>query len=293
MPERYVPEVTRVEVAGRKLRLSSLDKVMYPSTETTKGEVLSYYAQVAPVLLPHLADRPVTRVRWPHGVEDQMFFEKNLPSGAPSWLPRVPVDDVTYPLVTDLADLTYLVNLNSLELHVPQWTFEDGEPQHPNRLVIDLDPGQAGRAARVRAGRPPRPRPARRPRARAVPRDLGEQGHAALRRARRRPQLGPGARPRPAARPGDDQAAPRPRPVEDDEVAAARQGLPRLEPERRGEDDDQPVLDARARAALRRRPPHVGRGGTRCGGTGLAQAADVRRGARAPRVRRRPRGRPP
>lgn len=142
MPERYVPEVTRVEVAGRKLRLTSLDKVMYPATETTKGEVLSYYAQVAPLLLPHLADRPVTRVRWPHGVEDQMFFEKNLPSGAPSWLPRVPVDDVTYPLVSDLADLTYLVNLNSLELHVPQWTMEDDEPQPPNRLVIDLDPGK-------------------------------------------------------------------------------------------------------------------------------------------------------
>ncbi|MFQ6171038.1 non-homologous end-joining DNA ligase [Oryzobacter sp. R7] len=142
MPERYVPEVTRVEVAGRKLRLTSLDKVMYPATETTKGEVLSYYAQVAPFLLPHVAARPVTRVRWPHGVEDQMFFEKNLPSGAPSWLPRVPVDDVTYPLVEDLADLTYLVNLNSLELHVPQWTVEDGEPQRPNRLVIDLDPGK-------------------------------------------------------------------------------------------------------------------------------------------------------
>ena len=142
MPERYVPEVTRVEVAGRRLRLTSLDKVMYPATETTKGEVLSYYAKVAPVLLPHVADRPVTRVRWPHGVEDQMFFEKNLPSGAPSWLPRVPVDDVTYPLIEDLADLTYLVNLNSLELHVPQWTVEDDEPQPPNRLVIDLDPGK-------------------------------------------------------------------------------------------------------------------------------------------------------
>ncbi|WP_392543690.1 non-homologous end-joining DNA ligase [Oryzobacter telluris] len=142
MPERYVPEVTRVEVAGRKLRLTSLDKVMYPATETTKGEVLSYYAQVAPFLLPHLADRPVTRVRWPHGVEDQMFFEKNLPSGAPSWLPRIRIDDVTYPYVTDIADLTYLVNLNSLELHVPQWTVVDDAPQHPNRLVIDLDPGK-------------------------------------------------------------------------------------------------------------------------------------------------------
>jgi len=136
------PQVTRVEVAGRRLRLTSLDKVMYPATETTKGEVLSYYAQVAPVLLPHVADRPVTRVRWPHGVEDQMFFEKNLPSGAPSWLPRVAVDDVTYPLVADLADLTYLVNLNSLEVHVPQWTVEDGERQNPDRLVVDLDPGK-------------------------------------------------------------------------------------------------------------------------------------------------------
>jgi bifunctional non-homologous end joining protein LigD len=137
------PQVTRVEVDGRKLRLTSLDKVMYPSTETTKGEVLDYYARVAPVLLPHLANRPVTRVRWPHGVEDQMFFEKNLPSGAPSWLPRVALDDVTYPLVTGLADLTYLVNLNSLELHVPQWTVDPaGAPENPDRIVIDLDPGR-------------------------------------------------------------------------------------------------------------------------------------------------------
>ena len=138
-----VPQVARVEVAGRKLRLTSLDKVMYPSTETTKGEVLNYYAQIAPVLLPHVTARPVTRVRWPHGVQDQMFFEKNLPSGAPSWLPRVPVDDVTYPLVTDLSDLTYLVNLNSLEIHVPQWTVDDeGGRKNPDRLVIDLDPGK-------------------------------------------------------------------------------------------------------------------------------------------------------
>lgn len=137
------PEVTRVEVDGRRLRLTSLDKVMYPSSETTKGEVLDYYARVAPVLLPHLADRPVTRVRWPHGVEDQQFFEKNLPSGAPSWLPRVAVDDVTYPLVPGTAELTYLVNLNSLELHVPQWTVTaEGERENPNRLVIDLDPGK-------------------------------------------------------------------------------------------------------------------------------------------------------
>lgn len=135
-------EVTRVEVAGRRLKLTSLDKLLYPHTETTKGEVLNYYAQVADVILPHLARRPVTRVRWPHGTSDQSFFEKNLPSGAPSWLPRVQVDDVTYPLVEDLAQLTYLVNLNSIELHIPQWRVDDdGRRQHPDRLVIDLDPG--------------------------------------------------------------------------------------------------------------------------------------------------------
>jgi bifunctional non-homologous end joining protein LigD len=131
-----------VQVEGRRLKLSILDKLLYPATETTKGEVLNYYAQVAPTLLPHIAHRPVTRVRWPHGTADQSFFEKNLPSGAPSWLPRVRVDDVTYPMVDDLAQLTYLVNLNSIELHVPQWTVdEDGTRLHPDRLVIDLDPG--------------------------------------------------------------------------------------------------------------------------------------------------------
>ncbi|WP_457254128.1 non-homologous end-joining DNA ligase [Pedococcus sp. P5_B7] len=141
MPERYVPQATRVEVAGRTLKLTSLDKLMYPSTETTKGELLNYYAQVADVLLPHLADRALTRVRWPHGTGDQSFFEKNLPSGAPSWLPRVKIDDVTYPMVEDLAQLTYLINLNSIELHIPQWRVLDGKRQHPDRLVIDLDPG--------------------------------------------------------------------------------------------------------------------------------------------------------
>ena len=68
-------EATAVQVAGRKLKLTSLDKLLYPSTETTKGEVLSYYARVADVMLPHLAHRPVSRVRWPHGVADQSFFE--------------------------------------------------------------------------------------------------------------------------------------------------------------------------------------------------------------------------
>ena len=140
-----------VSVAGRTLRVSNLDKVLYPATGTTKGEVLTYYVTHAERLLPELAGRPVTRIRWPEGVARDHFFEKNLPPGAPDWLPRVTVptpgssrgrDTITFPLVTDLAGLVYLVNLGSLELHVPQWRVdEDGRPLPPDRLVVDLDPG--------------------------------------------------------------------------------------------------------------------------------------------------------
>jgi len=152
MPDPRSEVVTAV-VDGRRLQLSNLDKILYPATETTKGEVLNYYARVAPFLLPHLADRPVTRIRWPHGTGGPSFFEKNLPAGAPSWLHYVTVstsgsrsqsgnDTIRYPVVRDTADLTYLANLASLELHVPQWRFgADGAPRHPDRLVIDLDPG--------------------------------------------------------------------------------------------------------------------------------------------------------
>jgi len=79
----------RVDVEGRTLRLRRLDKVLYPATGTTKGEVLDYYARVAPLLLPHLARRPVTRKRWPDGTVGQSFFEKNLPRGTPDWVERV------------------------------------------------------------------------------------------------------------------------------------------------------------------------------------------------------------
>ena len=149
MPER---DEVRVEVDGRTLKLSNLQKVLYPDTGTTKGEVLHYYAQVAPVLLPHLADRAVTRIRWPDGTGSGSFFEKNLPSGAPSWLRSETVassgsrgggDSITFPVVDGLAALTYLANLGSLELHVHQWKFgRNHQPRNPDRLVIDLDPGE-------------------------------------------------------------------------------------------------------------------------------------------------------
>ena len=144
-------EQVTVEVGGRRLKLSNLDKVLYPATGTTKGEVLHYYAQVAEVMLPHLADRAVTRIRWPNGTGEEKFFEKNLPPGAPEWLRSVRVsstgsrgggDTIDYPVVEDLAGLTYLANLASLELHVHQWRFgRNNQPRNPDRLVIDLDPG--------------------------------------------------------------------------------------------------------------------------------------------------------
>ena len=145
----------RVEVDGRTLSISNLGKVLYPGDGTTKGEVLHYYAQVAPVLLPHLQDRAVTRIRWPNGTGGPSFFEKNVPSGAPDWLHTAEVptsgsrgesrhgDRIVFPVIDSLAELTYLANLASLELHVHQWRVDGGgQPLNPDRMVIDLDPGQ-------------------------------------------------------------------------------------------------------------------------------------------------------
>ncbi|MDU0368258.1 ATP-dependent DNA ligase [Microbacterium sp. KSW4-17] len=140
-----------VRIDGRRLRLSNLDKVLYPETGTTKGEVIDYYSRIAPLLLPHVADRPLTRKRWPDGVgtasaPGEPFFAKALEPGAPAWVRRFPIDHSSgakdYPLVDDLPTLVYLAQVASLELHVPQWRFSsEGERQNPDRLVLDLDPG--------------------------------------------------------------------------------------------------------------------------------------------------------
>jgi len=144
----------RVEVDGRTLTLKNLAKVLFPQTGTTKGEVLDYYARIAPTMLPHLADRAVTRIRWPHGVEDMSFFEKNAPAGTPSWVRTVSVPTsgsrsgkgdgtIDFPVVDDLATLTWLGNLAAIELHVHQWRAgRDGRPRNADRIVIDLDPGE-------------------------------------------------------------------------------------------------------------------------------------------------------
>lgn len=145
------PDSQLVSVDGRQLKLRRLDKVLYPETGTTKAEVLDYYARIAPVLLLHLADRPVTRIRWPDGVGSQPFFEKNIPNHAPAWLRTVvlptpgssrQLETLRFPILADTAGLVWAANLAALELHVPQWTVGPrGGVHNPNRLVIDLDPG--------------------------------------------------------------------------------------------------------------------------------------------------------
>jgi bifunctional non-homologous end joining protein LigD len=142
-----------VTVDGRAIKLTNLDKVLYPATGTTKADVIGYYVGIASVMLPHLIDRPATRKRWPDGVGDSpdakptVFFNKDLLKGTPDWVTRFKIahrdHDNYYPAVNDLATLTWLGQLAALEIHVPQWQFgRNGQPRNPDRLVLDLDPGE-------------------------------------------------------------------------------------------------------------------------------------------------------
>ena len=142
-----MPDRLRVRVGARDLELSNLDKVLYPAAGFTKGEVIDYYTRMAEVLLPHLADRPLTRIRYPNGVQGNGFFEKNAPGGVPDWVrvENLPApgstkdrETIDYVVCDDLPTLVYLANLAALELHVPQWKVGSAGP---DRLVVDLDPG--------------------------------------------------------------------------------------------------------------------------------------------------------
>jgi bifunctional non-homologous end joining protein LigD len=149
MAEKTKPE--KVKVDGHTLTLTNLDKVFYPATGTTKRDVLAYYAAVAPVMIPHCANRAATRKRWVNGVgtpdqPGEMFFQKNLDESTPSWVKRASIQhkdhENEYPLVNDLATLTWLGQIATLEVHVPQWQFgRGGKLKNPDRLVLDLDPG--------------------------------------------------------------------------------------------------------------------------------------------------------
>ena len=151
-----MPERTTVEVDGRRLSLSNLDKELYPDG-FTKGEVVDYYVRIAPVLLPYVADRPMSFQRFPDGTSSKGFFAKNAPQGTPDWvrtvnLPapgttKVDRETLDYVVVEDLPTLVWAANLAALELHVPQWSVGPrGAVHDPDRLVLDLDPGEPATA---------------------------------------------------------------------------------------------------------------------------------------------------
>ncbi len=139
------PTSQEVTVDGRQLKVSNMDKVLYPATGFTKGQVIDYYTRVAPALLPHLQRRALTLKRYPNGVDKQFFYEKNCPSHRPPWVETVSVwssrnkADVNYCLANDLPTLVWVANLASLELHTSLAHADD--IQRPSMLVFDLDPG--------------------------------------------------------------------------------------------------------------------------------------------------------
>jgi len=135
---------TFIEMAGRRLPLSNLEKDLYPSYGFTKAQVLEYYRGIAPFMLPHLKDRALTFKRYPDGVDKDFFFEKRCPGHRPVWVntAEIPQDDgepMIVCLVNDLETLIWAENLASLELHVP--LARAGSPQTPDSMVFDLDPG--------------------------------------------------------------------------------------------------------------------------------------------------------
>ncbi len=139
---------TFVQMAGKRLPLSNLEKDLYPSYGFTKAHILEYYRRIAPFMLPHLRDRAVTLKRYPDGVEEDFFFEKRCPSHRPAWVKtaEIPQEDgerMTACVVNDLETLIWAENLASVELHVP--LARAGSPDTPDSMVFDLDPGdQAG-----------------------------------------------------------------------------------------------------------------------------------------------------
>ena len=142
------PEKVAVDVEGRSLVLTNLSKVLYPETGFTKGHVIDYYLRVAPVLLPHIAGRPLTLKRYPDGVTGQHFYAKHAPDHRPDWVRTERLyspgslsgqDWVRYVIAGDLPTLIWTANLAGLELHTPMWRLpHQGEP---DLLVFDLDPG--------------------------------------------------------------------------------------------------------------------------------------------------------
>ena len=141
-------EKVPVRVGDRMLTLSNLDKVLYPAAGFTKAQVIDYYQRIAPVLLPHIAGRPLTFKRYPDGVDGQYFYQKQAPAHRPGWVPTASIaspgstksrDTVLYVLAGDLPTLIWAANLADLEIHTPMWRYPT--VGQPDLLVFDLDPG--------------------------------------------------------------------------------------------------------------------------------------------------------
>jgi bifunctional non-homologous end joining protein LigD len=128
-----------VETEGRELKLTNWDKVMYPDTGFTKGDVIAYYARIADAVLPHLRDHPLTLKRYPNGAQASYFYEKQSPSHRPDWVQTVEINGVNYTLAQDRATLVWLANLADLELHTSLSLAS--APERPTMMVFDLDPG--------------------------------------------------------------------------------------------------------------------------------------------------------
>ncbi|MGV0610026.1 ATP-dependent DNA ligase [Mycobacterium kansasii] len=144
-----------VDSMEQPVKLTNADKVLYPATGTTKRDVFDYYTRIAEVMVPHIAGRPATRKRWPNGVDQPSFFEKQLASSAPDWLPRASVvhrsGTTIYPIIDSATGLAWIAQQAALEVHVPQWRFvaewtrrgaQELKPGPATRLVFDLDPGE-------------------------------------------------------------------------------------------------------------------------------------------------------
>jgi bifunctional non-homologous end joining protein LigD len=137
----------QLEIDGKKISISNLDKVLYPESSFTKARVIDYYIRASEYLLPHFKNRPVTLKRFPDGIKGQVFYEKDVPGYAPDWIQTFPVprraggDDIRYVLINDLATLVWCANAASLELH--PFLHSVPELQRPNYIVFDLDPGPA------------------------------------------------------------------------------------------------------------------------------------------------------
>jgi bifunctional non-homologous end joining protein LigD len=135
-----LPDGTRgVVLDGQSLKISNWDKVLFPQTGFTKGDLISYYARIAPHVLPHLHDRPLTLKRYPNGVDSQYFYEKQSPSHRPDWVQTAQIGEVNYTLAQDRPTLVWLANLADIELHTSLSLAQ--APEQPTMLVFDLDPG--------------------------------------------------------------------------------------------------------------------------------------------------------